>query len=53
MAGELISELVLAMEFMASAEDIQRTIHAHPSLAEAVHEASLAVDKKMLHGINR
>ncbi len=53
MAGELVSELVLAMEFMASAEDIQRTIHAHPSLAEAVHEASLAVDKKMLHGINR
>jgi len=53
MAGELISELVLAMEFMASAEDIQHTIHAHPSLAEAVHEAALAVDKKMINGINR
>ena len=53
MAGELISELVLAMEFMASAEDIQRTIHAHPSLAEAVHEAALAVDNKALNSINK
>ncbi|MEO0423244.1 MAG: dihydrolipoyl dehydrogenase [Pseudomonadota bacterium] len=53
MAGELISESVLAMEFSASTEDIQRTIHSHPSLSEAVHEASLAVDKRALHGINR
>lgn len=53
MAGELISEAVLAMEFSASTEDIQRTIHAHPSLAEAVHEASLAVDNKALNFPNR
>lgn len=53
MAGELISEAVLAMEFQASTEDIQRTIHAHPSLAEAIHEASLAVDKKALNYPNR
>jgi dihydrolipoamide dehydrogenase len=52
MAGELISEAVLAMEFSASTEDIQRTIHAHPSLAEAVHEAALAVDKRALNYIN-
>jgi len=52
MAGELISEAVLAMEFSASTEDIQRTIHAHPSLAEAVHEAALAVDKRALNYMN-
>jgi dihydrolipoamide dehydrogenase len=53
MAGELISEAVLALEFNASTEDIQRTIHAHPSLAEAVHEASLAVDGKALNFPNK
>jgi dihydrolipoyl dehydrogenase len=53
MAGELISEAVLAMEFSASTEDIQRTIHAHPSLAEAMHEASLAVDYKALNFPNK
>ncbi len=53
MAGELISEAVLAMEFSASTEDIQRTIHAHPSLAEAVHEAALAADKRALNYVNR
>ncbi|MEL7539096.1 MAG: dihydrolipoyl dehydrogenase [Pseudomonadota bacterium] len=53
MAGELIAEVVLAMEFSASAEDIQRTVHAHPTLSEAVHEAALAVDKKALHAINK
>ncbi len=53
MAGELIGELVLAMEFSASAEDIQRTIHAHPTLSEAVHEAALAVDGRALHAINK
>ena len=52
-AGELIGEAVLAMEFSASAEDIQRTIHAHPTLSEALHEASLAADKRAIHGINR
>ena len=49
MAGELIAEAVLAMEFSASTEDIQRTIHAHPSLAEAIHEAALATDNKALN----
>ena len=53
MAGELISEAVLALEFNASTEDIQRTIHAHPSLAEAVHEAALAVDGKALNFPNK
>ncbi len=38
MAGELIAEATLAMEFQASTEDLQRTIHAHPTLAEALHE---------------
>jgi dihydrolipoamide dehydrogenase len=53
MAGELISEAVLAMEYSASTEDIQRTIHAHPTLAEAIHEAALAVDKKAIDSLNR
>ncbi len=53
MAGELIGEAVLAMEYSASTEDIQRTIHAHPTLTEAIHEAALAVDKKAIDGINR
>lgn len=53
MAGELIAEAVLAMEYSASTEDIQRTIHAHPTLSEALHEAALAADKKSIDGINR
>ncbi len=53
MAGELIGEAVVAMEFQGSAEDLQLTIHAHPSLSEAVHEAALAVDKRAIHAINR
>ncbi|MDE2234050.1 MAG: dihydrolipoyl dehydrogenase [Gammaproteobacteria bacterium] len=53
MASELIAEAVVAMEFRASAEDIQRTIHAHPTLSEAMHEASLAADKRAIHAINR
>lgn len=53
MAGELISEAVLAMEYSASTEDIQRTIHAHPTLSEAIHEAALAADKKAIDTINR
>lgn len=53
MAGELIAEAVLAMEFSASSEDLQRTIHAHPTLAEAMHEAALAVDNRALNNINR
>jgi dihydrolipoamide dehydrogenase len=53
MAGELIAEAVLAMEYSASTEDIQRTIHAHPTLSEAIHEAALAVDKKAIDALNR
>ena len=53
MAGELIGEAVLALEFAASTEDLQRTIHAHPSLSEAVHEAALAADKRALNYMNR
>ena len=53
MAGELIGEAVLAMEYSASTEDIQRTIHAHPTLSEAIHEAALAVDKIAIDSINR
>ena len=48
-ASELIAEAVLAMEFEGSAEDIARTIHAHPTLAEAMHEAALASDQRALH----
>ena len=53
MAGELIAEAVLAMEFRGSAEDLQRTIHAHPTLSEALHEAALAADKRAIDNINR
>lgn len=48
-ASELISEAVVAMEFSAASEDLARTIHAHPSLAESIHEAALAVDKRAIH----
>jgi dihydrolipoamide dehydrogenase len=47
-ASELIAEAVVAMEFRAAAEDIARIVHAHPSLAEVMHEAALAVDKRAL-----
>ena len=48
-AGTMIAEAVLAMELGASAEDLARTSHAHPTLTEAVKEAALAVDKRALH----
>ena len=48
-ASELISECVIAMEFRASAEDIARIVHGHPTLSEVVHEAALAVDGRALH----
>jgi dihydrolipoamide dehydrogenase len=48
-AGTLIAEIAIAMEFGASAEDVARTCHAHPSLNEAVKEAALAVDGRPLH----
>jgi dihydrolipoamide dehydrogenase len=53
MAGELIAEAVLAMEYSASSEDLQRTIHAHPTLSEALHEAALAADKIAIDFPNR
>jgi len=48
-ASELIAEAVAVMEFGGSAEDIARTVHGHPTLAEAVHEAALAVDGRAIH----
>ena len=47
--SELIGEVVAIMEFGGSAEDLARTIHAHPTLAEVVKEAALAVDKRAIH----
>lgn len=48
-ASELLAEAVLALEFEASSEDLARTIHAHPTLSEAMHEAALGVDGRTLH----
>ncbi len=48
-ASELIAEAVVAIEFRASAEDLARTVHAHPTLSEVVREAALAVGKRALH----
>lgn len=51
-ASELIAEAVLAMEFSASSEDIARTVHGHPTLSEAMHEAALSVDGRAIHKAN-
>ncbi len=48
-ASELIGEAVVTMEFAGAAEDLARTIHAHPTLSETVHEAALAVAKRAIH----
>ena len=48
-AGTLIAEAVLAIELGASAEDLARTCHAHPTLSEAVKEAALDVDERAIH----
>jgi dihydrolipoamide dehydrogenase len=48
-ASDLISEAAVAMEFKASAEDIARVCHPHPSLSEVMREAALAVDKRALN----
>tara|TARA_B100001142_G_scaffold329626_1_gene393642 strand:+ start:1404 stop:2804 length:1401 start_codon:yes stop_codon:yes gene_type:complete len=48
-AGELIAEIGVGMEFGASAEDLARTCHAHPTFSEAVKEAALSVDKRAIH----
>jgi dihydrolipoamide dehydrogenase len=50
-AGELISEVVTHMEYGGSAEDLSRTIHAHPTMSEAVKEAGLAVSKSAIHAL--
>jgi dihydrolipoamide dehydrogenase len=49
MAGELIAEAVVAMEFRGSAQDIGMIVHAHPSLSEALKDAALGVDKRSLN----
>ena len=51
-ASELIAEAVTIMEFGGSAEDLARTVHAHPTLSEAVKEAALAVDGRAIHMAN-
>jgi dihydrolipoamide dehydrogenase len=48
-ASELIATAVMAMEFAGSSEDIARTVFAHPTLSEGIHEAALAVDERALH----
>jgi dihydrolipoamide dehydrogenase len=53
MASELIQECVFAMEMQASAADLALTIHGHPTLSEAIHEAALGVHGKAIHKINR
>ena len=50
-AGELISEVVTHMEYGGSAEDLARTIHAHPTMSEAVKEAAMAVSKSAIHSL--
>jgi len=52
-ASELIAEIVAVMEFGGSSEDLGRTVHAHPTLSEAVKEAALAVEKRAIHITNR
>jgi dihydrolipoamide dehydrogenase len=51
-ASDLIGEIVSVMEFGGSAEDIARTVHAHPTLSEVVREAALGVDGRMIHAKN-
>jgi dihydrolipoamide dehydrogenase len=49
-ASEMIAEAVTAFEFRGSAEDLGRTVHAHPTLSETVKEAALAVERRQIHG---
>ena len=48
-ASDIIAEAALAMEFGASAEDLARSVHAHPTLSEAIKEAALGVAKRAIH----
>jgi dihydrolipoamide dehydrogenase len=52
-AADLVQQIVIAMEFGSSAEDLALTVFAHPTLSEAVHEAALAVDGQAIHVANR
>ena len=52
-ASELVATAVMAMEFSGSSEDIARTVFAHPTLSEGIHEAALAVDERALHIAHR
>jgi len=49
-ASDMIAELVMAMEFKASSEDVARTVHAHPTLSEIIKETALAVHNRPIHG---
>lgn len=53
LVSEMIAEMVLAMEYQASSEDVARTIHAHPTLTESVHEAALSVSGRAIHTVNK
>jgi len=52
-ASEILQTAVIAMEFEGSAEDLARSIFAHPGLSEALHEAALAIDNRAIHVINK
>jgi len=52
-AADLVQQIVIAMEFSASAEDIALTMFSHPALSEAVHEAALAVGGHAIHAVNK
>ena len=52
-AADLVQQVVIAMEFGSSAEDLALTVFSHPALSEAVHEAALAVDGQAIHIANR
>jgi dihydrolipoamide dehydrogenase len=49
----MLAEAVIVMAFEGSAEDIARTVHAHPTMAEAIHEAALDVDYRAIHKAGR
>lgn len=52
-ASELVHEGVLTLEFKGAADDLARICHAHPSLAEAIHDAAMAIDQRVIHAPNR
>ena len=52
-AADLVQQIVIAMEMAGSTEDLQLMVFGHPTMSEAVHEASLAVDKRAIHMMNR